>query len=101
MLAGAKRSIHSGAACRNARGRPSRDAKDSGCARIKILLVAFAALFADGKRNGAVRVLRMDGRDNLADEVICVERVLAALQNERAKAEVVPLRAAGENLLFR
>ena len=48
------------------------------CARIKILLVAFAALFADGKRNGAVRVLRMDGRDNLADEVIRVERVLAA-----------------------
>ena len=30
MLAGVKRSIHSGAACRNARGRPSRDAKDSG-----------------------------------------------------------------------
>ena len=71
------------------------------CARIKILPVAFAALFADGKRNGAVRVLRMDGRDDLADEIIRVKRVLAALQNERAKAEVVPLRAAGKNLLFR
>ena len=68
---------------------------------IEISLIAGTAFFADGQRNRAVGMLPADGADERTDFVICIIKVLAALQHEGAKAQFVAFSAAGKNFLLR
>ena len=67
----------------------------------EIRLIAGTAFFADGQRNRAVGMLPADSADDRTDFVICLIKVLAALQHEGAKAKPVAFGAAGKNFLLR
>ena len=70
------------------------------CACVKKSLVAFPAPLADGKRDGTVGISAFYGRDQGAQPLIVPVGILAALQNEGAKAQCVAGSAAGENLFL-
>lgn len=52
---------------------------------IEVCLIAGTAFLADGQRNGAVRMLLVDGADDSADFVIRIIRILATCSTKVRK----------------
>ena len=67
---------------------------------IKIRLIALPAFLPDGQGNGAVRMVSMDLRYQLAHPLIGIPRILAPLQHKGAEAQLAALPAAVQNLLL-
>ena len=70
-------------------------------ASVKQPLVGRPAPFSDGERNGAVRKVPPDGRDQGDQPVIRPVSILAALQDEGPEIQRVACLAAGQYLLLR
>ena len=70
------------------------------CAGVKHPLIIAGAVFAERKRNGAVRIFLPDGGNHAADAVHR-ENAFAALKHKRAEAERIAFGTAAENLLVR
>ena len=62
-------------------------------------LVTLAAALAQGQRNRRVRMMRADGRDEFGKAIVVEPGVFAALEDERAEAEVVADLAAAEDFV--
>ena len=69
--------------------------------RVEQGLIAFAAAFAQRKGHGAVGVARFERFDQRHEHRVGEKRILPALQHKGAKAEVIALIGALQDLLRR
>ena len=70
------------------------------CTCIKIGLIVFSCLFADGECNSTVGKCRMDRSHKRADPFCCKIKIFPALQDKGTKAECIAFSAAGEDFFF-
>lgn len=63
-------------------------------------LIGFTAAFANGKRNGTVRISLFYGADDSCQICVAVDKIFTTLQNKGSKAQGVALLTAGKDLFF-